>query len=138
MFYHNKTETRNALHLLQRVTCSYDGNHNPEPPSFCDCKYGYDGNSRGEDNACPELRTVVDLLDKMTEKEYNRILGIEQGETMKLKVYLKDGVVIVADNVTENDVADFIRDLSNSSYETVTRDTFGFSKSEFLYYRVVS
>ena len=79
MFYHSKNETRNVLHLLQRKACGYDGLFRENPPPFCDCKYGWDNNSNAysEQTGCPELRTVVELLDKMTEKEYNKILKRE-------------------------------------------------------------
>jgi hypothetical protein len=77
MFYGNKDECRNALHIMQRKVCEYDGFRKGNPPSFCDCKYGYNENSRSgdEQSGCPELRTIIDLLDAMTEEEYCSILN---------------------------------------------------------------
>ncbi len=78
MFYGEKGEVRNALHLLQREVCVYDVNFHKDPPKICDCKYGYAHNllkGNSEISGCPELRTVVELLDKMTEEEYNAILS---------------------------------------------------------------
>jgi hypothetical protein len=77
MFYGFKNEVREALHLMQRKVCGYDGLFVTVEPSFCDCKYGYSPTTKMRDSeatGCPELRTVVDLLDKMTEEEYNNIL----------------------------------------------------------------
>ena len=77
MFYGKRIQVRNALHLLQRKVCGYDGLFRENPPPFCDCKYGWDNTQKpySETTCCPELRTVVELLDKMTEKEYNKILS---------------------------------------------------------------
>jgi hypothetical protein len=77
MFYGDKNQVRNSLHLLQRKVCEYDMMMRGTPPSFCDCKYGYNSTRRSEQTCCPELRTVVELLDKMTQKEYNTILERE-------------------------------------------------------------
>lgn len=91
MFYGEKSEVRNALHLLQREACVYDGNFHKDPPDFCDCKYGYAGNllkGNSEMSGCPELRTVVELLDKMTEEEYTTILERRQKlKTEAIKIY---------------------------------------------------
>jgi hypothetical protein len=77
MFYGDKTQVKYSLHLLQRRVCEYDGMLRESPPKFCDCKYGYDSTGRAEQTCCPELRTVVELLGKMTEEEYNDILKRE-------------------------------------------------------------
>jgi len=80
MFYGEKDKVRKSLHEMQRNVCVYDGFFSEEPPNFCDCKYGYTASLTedlrwSERNGCPELRTVVELLDKMTEEEYNAILS---------------------------------------------------------------
>lgn len=78
MFYGDKQLVRNSLHLIQREVCCYDGNFSENPPATCDCKYGYSLDllkSDSEKTGCPELRTVVELLDRMTEEEYNTILS---------------------------------------------------------------
>jgi len=78
MFYGEKEQVENSLRLLQRKVCCYDGLLFPTPPPFCDCKYGYDPKAKlglSEQTCCPELRTVIELLDKMTEQEYNDILS---------------------------------------------------------------
>jgi len=69
MFYGEKDEVRTALDIMQKKVCCYVG-------EFCDCKYGFTGKAEyGEQTCCPELRTVVELLDKMTEEEYINILS---------------------------------------------------------------
>jgi hypothetical protein len=77
MFYGEKEQVKRALHKMQREVCQYDSFRHPDPPDFCDCKYGFDEDHHlySEKCGCPELRTVVELLDKMTEEEYNRILS---------------------------------------------------------------
>lgn len=66
-----------SLHFLQRSQCQYDlfvVESRSKPPEFCDCKYGFVGNvGYGEQTACPELRLVVELLEKMTEEEYEEL-----------------------------------------------------------------
>ena len=78
MFFGDKEEVTNALSVMQRRVCAYDNFFRSEPPSFCDCKYGYDKDSNldfgTENTCCPELRTVVALLGKLSEEEYNEIL----------------------------------------------------------------
>ena len=75
MIYGDKFQVREVVRLMQRKVCCYDGLFRETPPRFCDCKYGWTNESRtGEQTGCPELRTVVELLGKMTEAEYNKIL----------------------------------------------------------------
>ena len=81
MFYGKKEQVENALRLMQRKVCCYDGLFRNNPaPATCDCKYGYnplpnDHSYDTERTGCPELRTVVCLLEKMTEREYHTILA---------------------------------------------------------------
>ena len=63
---------------LQRQHCDYDMfriKPNATPPSFCDCKYGFDGKKNGEQNGCPELRELSYLLSMMTDVEYKEIMS---------------------------------------------------------------
>lgn len=79
MFYGNKDEVKNTLRLMQKNVCAYDLGFFPEEKEIkCDCKYGYNPKQTyGERTGCPELRTVVKLLEKMTEQEYMDILQRE-------------------------------------------------------------
>lgn len=68
MFYGKKEQVAKALSAMQKKVCCYVG-------EVCDCKYGFTGEvGYGEQTCCPELRTVVELLIKMTEEEYETIL----------------------------------------------------------------
>ena len=42
----------------------------------CDCKYGFDP-TRSERSGCPELRAMMELLDKMGDLEYFEIFQRE-------------------------------------------------------------
>ena len=81
MFVGDRESVKKVLHIIQRHHCSYDmmsvGFTNVEPPSMCDCKYGYvaEREGSGEKTGCPELRCVVELLTLMTDDEYNNILS---------------------------------------------------------------
>lgn len=81
MFVKDRESVKNVLHIIQRQHCSYDmmsvGAISAEPPSMCDCKYGYvaERKGRGEKTGCPELRCVVELLSLMTDDEYNTIIA---------------------------------------------------------------
>jgi hypothetical protein len=79
MFYGDKKLVTKSLHLMQRNVCCYDMGHmSDDQATFCDCKYGYNPKEKwGEQTGCPELRTVVELLNKMTEEEYTEILNRE-------------------------------------------------------------
>lgn len=86
MFYGSRERVRAALHLIQREHCDYDALRfrrdavNHPPPSRCDCKYGYTGlQGHGEQSGCPELRSAVELLDQITEEEYNTIMQRSTG-----------------------------------------------------------
>ena len=70
MFSISKEKLIDSLSKMQRKACSYDMNIPLNPPSFCDCKYGYDGKKYGENTGCPELRLVVHILENMTDHEY--------------------------------------------------------------------
>jgi hypothetical protein len=67
-------EVKRVLGLVRKnQVCAYLG-------STCDCKYGYKGTERkggpvGEQNGCPELRTVEFLLSQMTQDEFEVIIG---------------------------------------------------------------
>ena len=46
---------------------------------YCDCKFGgptYNVNNPGSENfsGCAELRTVLDILNNLTEEEYERLI----------------------------------------------------------------
>jgi len=71
MFHTSKEELIKGLNVLQGERCIYGGG------DFCDCKYGYKGfvSMSAEQNCCPELRSVVVLLELMTEEEYKTILN---------------------------------------------------------------
>lgn len=78
MFKEKKDNLINFIYKKQRTSCDYDMYRiNPESrsPSFCDCKYGWDGKNFGEQNGCPEFRLLYKLLNKMTDEEYNNILS---------------------------------------------------------------
>jgi hypothetical protein len=58
-----KNELRDNLKKMQKKLCVYKGR--------CKCHYGADnpgGSQQG--SGCPETREVIDLLERMTEKEY--------------------------------------------------------------------
>lgn len=79
MFAISKSALVSFLHLKQRSTCAYDSfsfRENSNPPSFCDCKYGWDGKSKfiGEENGCPELRLAHAIFSAMTDEEYKNLL----------------------------------------------------------------
>lgn len=73
MFYKPKNEILPVIEAIRKHRCCVY-----VQPNFCDCKFGGEDVSRlnhgNESNGCPELRLIIDLLNKMTDKEYNRIL----------------------------------------------------------------
>ena len=83
MFAVDKNKLSQTIHILQRKSCSYDmGNLEQDPPSFCDCKYGWSGERKSlasESNSCPELRLVHKLLETMTEEEYQDLVRRANG-----------------------------------------------------------
>ena len=76
VFGAEREELIETLTALQRASCDYDSKQD-DPPGICDCKYGYElkpyGSYHGEKNGCPELRSVVALLNVMTDKEYEKL-----------------------------------------------------------------
>ena len=85
MFIVSKDRIIKSLDSLQKNSCAYFGPKG-RGTGRCDCKYGYDGsNHSGEQTGCPELRSVVELLYKMTDKEYTRI------HARKIKIRHDDG-----------------------------------------------
>jgi hypothetical protein len=76
MFYTDKERLKQSIKIMKGDVCAYG---QKEVNSFCDCKY------RGEEehhhplsesfSGCAELSNVYMLLDKMTDKEYQRILN---------------------------------------------------------------
>ena len=82
MFAISKKRLLESMAKLQRSQCSYDSfgkikdGEDSVPPYMCDCKYGFDdGFPCSENNGCPELRLTCHLLARMTDEEYDEILG---------------------------------------------------------------
>lgn len=69
MFYPEREELLQNINIFQKRVCGYKCT----PDCKCDCKYGATG--VGEKTGCPELRTVIALLSKITDKQYNSLLG---------------------------------------------------------------
>lgn len=65
----NREKLIKSLEIIRRMHCEYLG-------EFCDCKFGIGeiGKSRGEQNGCCEIRTAIDLLEKMTDKEFEKTI----------------------------------------------------------------
>ena len=75
MFGIERERLLKEITVMQRSRCGYDMLIFPEPPSFCDCKYGYDPkNKYGEQTGCPELRLVCSILSVMTNDEYENFM----------------------------------------------------------------
>lgn len=74
MFFRDKDKILSVIKNIRRHRCCVYISED-----FCDCKFGGEDISRlfhgGESNGCPELRVVISLLNKMTDKEYQRILN---------------------------------------------------------------
>jgi len=68
MFTRPREEALRNLKKMQQEACLY--NNTP-----CDCKYGASGSR--EETGCPELRTVIKMLENMDDEQYNEILGRE-------------------------------------------------------------
>jgi 23S rRNA A2030 N6-methylase RlmJ len=68
---------------LQRSICAY-GSH----ATVCDCKYGFSkkdvGNLASEKTCCPELRSVVEMLQRMNNEEYMKFCGYPEKMEKKL------------------------------------------------------
>lgn len=76
--------------IIQRSICQYRGHSQPLRRAHCDCKYGLPTHSDeaiaeairkgtlhhqfGEDSGCPELAAVEDVLNAMTDKEWERLI----------------------------------------------------------------
>ena len=72
MFFGDKDEVLESIKVARKNACHYMG-------STCDCKYGgpvdrFSDEREGERTGCPELRTLIVLLEQMTEEEYDNIL----------------------------------------------------------------
>jgi len=87
MFFITRQELINNLLLINARACAYTLPPMTGEPvrvaSRCDCKYGsrdapdligLGRASSGEQTGCPELRTVRNLLEKMTNAEYSVIM----------------------------------------------------------------
>lgn len=70
MFCTEKDKLLKVIEIMKLEKCDYGG------ADGCDCKYGYEGQSKngGEQNGCPELSNVIELLQSMTDIEYHEIL----------------------------------------------------------------
>ena len=92
MFGIGKRRLLKTIHIMQRSFCCYDMMRDGDPPSFCDCKYGYDGRGyQGEQTGCPELRLLHELLSVMSEDEYKELVSrakvtiLENGDIIEFK-----------------------------------------------------
>ena len=74
----NKQQLIDGLISLQHRTCLYGigQQDKSKPTGRCDCKYGSSG--RGEQSGCPELRTVIGIIQQMSEAEYAYVLGRDE------------------------------------------------------------
>ncbi len=68
-----------SLTKLNAMLCDYNIQHDPQPPSFCDCKFGPQSADEpggvGEHTGCPELRVTRDLLKRMTDEQFDQLLA---------------------------------------------------------------
>ncbi len=77
MFVQDRKALIETLTKMQRHACCYDMFRYKEdatPARFCDCKYGMNGEERGEQTGCPELRCIVLLLQSMTDNQFAKIM----------------------------------------------------------------
>ena len=75
MSYQDKDELKESIKIIKGDVCSYN---QKEIWSRCDCKYRTNQKSHTPFSEsfswCAELSNVYDLLDKMTDQEYEEIL----------------------------------------------------------------
>jgi hypothetical protein len=72
----DKERLLEALEQHRKNVCHYMG-------PTCDCKYGGPGNkfdkddkrNRGEMTGCPELRTVIEIVNALSEEEIGKLLS---------------------------------------------------------------
>lgn len=72
MFIGSREEIARALRLIGAEHCVYAGGWDKAHP-FCDCKYGYMGDHRGEQSGCPEIRAAVSVIEAMSDDEWANI-----------------------------------------------------------------
>ena len=77
MFYGSKEQVLRTLVAIGNARCVYAGG--PWEQRVCDCKYGY-GPGLPEDRSsevsgCPELRSLYEVVDTMTDEEWDKITG---------------------------------------------------------------
>ncbi len=95
MFFTSREETRKVIEALQGMACAYSivgPAKGVKPVSSCDCKYGGTNLMKGTEtgNGCPELRSVVEILDVMTEREWEMLIKrIAARDAKKLRAQLK-------------------------------------------------
>ncbi len=78
MFFQNREQTREVIADLQNMACAYRVIADPKDktPTQCDCKYGGTNLMKGTEtgNGCPELRSVVEILSVMTDREWSMLV----------------------------------------------------------------
>tara|TARA_Y100000310_G_scaffold334897_1_gene415672 strand:+ start:8339 stop:8788 length:450 start_codon:yes stop_codon:yes gene_type:complete len=132
MFGVTKEDIINTLKALRKKTCVYTSEN------FCDCKFGYDNTQNhvaSEQNGCPELRTTIGVLERMTEDEWqditartidNRFKGrsynvvIELGQIYQAMTnYKQNGCTVMNYNlsVSDSEMDEIIKFLENDGYK---------------------
>lgn len=93
MFFQSRKETLKVIADLQLMACAYRIIADPKDkrPTRCDCKYGGTNLMKGTEtgNGCPELRSVVELLSVMTEREWKMLVkrvGRKDAKTLRAQM----------------------------------------------------
>lgn len=75
-FFASRIATVTGLRALQKNICDYGG-----LPVPCDCKYGvsFPQMLGAEQNGCPEVVSAIQLLEAMTEVEYEALMRRADG-----------------------------------------------------------
>lgn len=96
MFFTSKEATAKVIADLQVMACAYRviTDTKDKRPTRCDCKYGGTNLMKGTEtgNGCPELRSVVEVLNVMTEREWKMLLKrVGKRDAKTLRAALKKG-----------------------------------------------
>lgn len=129
------TKLAAVLGLIQAQICAYAS------PGRCDCKFGGEKVCSGSEsgNGCPEMGTVIDLLDRITDEEMESILkrksrpvpteddqvdkpkerfrNKKKGTTYTVSMYAvdttncRDGLHVAVFHPEDNPTRNFVRDI---------------------------
>ena len=80
-----------VVEMFRKGVCGYHG-------VSCDCKFGYDGERKGEQTGCPELRIAAGALNDY-EKMFDRLMELERNVEKEVEARLREKLEKIIENI---------------------------------------